>query len=1578
MRRKGFNRALSMVLAFSVAFSMVSAPATATASERTETEFQTNPADMAAGETMEMEESEAATGTIKGMSEPGETDGFYHIGTADELRWFAEYVNSGNGDANAVLTENIDLGNEEWVPIGNLDNPYTGIFDGGNFEITNLSLHTANNWSGLFSKSQGTIKNIGNLTGIVESTNVGAGGIAGWNASGGVIQNSKSSVTIYLKESTARGNAGGITAQNNGTVEACIFSGIVDVSGTAGSKRVGGVSGENTGIVKGCINEGQVTGYSQTAASYMGGVVGNQDGGYLYYCYNTGSISAESDAVNTNVGGVTGRCGNAVLINCYNSGIIRKGGNTEDAKVNGIAGMKTGSARVSNNYFLAETTNESIGALSESDLKSESIISSLNADNAYDIVIEDAYRYVKTPGYPALSWEGKDKPTGPVEIVSVLIEGIAKTGEKLTAVSSGPYGAIPTNLSYQWEVSDSGVNFTEIDGAAASEFVIPDNFAGKFLTVTVYGENNSFATAEPTYMIEKSDAAKVAEAKSELKLELQEKITSAATIQLPGTGLNDCMITWETSDSQLITKDGVVKLPLEGIAEVTLTAKIQCNNAEDTKEFKFRVYSEAANGDEAILKEVTEKYQWGALIPKFEEDKNIITYLENDIKAHNFDGVAVSIKSVKVSSSSENLKNFANISEDGSITYYYYNPAKLNEVFYNKAVYFNVTFELAKGSAVKELNKQVNIYWDIDKVKETMNQELLAKVDDDVIKGSNHSTAEVKTDLILPKYVGDGRWSEISWISTNTDVISIGKTNPSDFYSDYKGTVKRGTKDEAVKLIAIFTFNYTNSGEAVALNKEFIVNVKGVDSTEIKQQMQKELDEKYTLSKLKYSGTNTQIDTEGVNSDIQFLTPGKTGITDYSNYKFTVTSNDEDILRINGYRGNIYRPLPGKEAKEVTFTVTMTNKNIAGLSVTKDFTVRVLPLTQKEIDRASALMKDAKTAYFEAIKGENTDAQHITENLHAFREIIFDEEGNTLKYIYDVSNETDKGISPVDIVLGNSSEAFNLFKSSKPNVIAHENLLVTQPEYDTEVTIESCLSSTEFERYAVKYPDNKEFAQLYRQPVKVTVIVLGKNGENPDPDAKITVGFSLYGDTAHGENGHEGYQKWIDNLTVTAEEGDTVSDVFRKALVENGYVYQGSESYVVSITNPAGIVLAEGINGRNSGWMYEVNGVLSDKTMNQHILSQGDQVLWYYTDDYTQEYIPPVPPSPEPPTPEPPAPTPPTPEKVAAASVKISSNTLHLVEGQKILLKATVLPENASDKSVAWESSNKSAASVDNNGNVTAVKAGKATITVTTHDGGKKAVCTITVNPNVVHVQKVSINPHHKTLYKGKSLKLSVSVLPSNAANKKVTWKSSNTSVAAINQNGKVKAKKAGIATITVTTADGKLKGSCEITVKEIKAVSVKLNTKTKTIRKGNKISLKAKLRPQKSTDKIKWTSSDRKKAKVSKDGVVTGLKAGTVTIKAKATSGKWASCKIIVKEVKAKEVRLNKRVKNLRKGYKVTLKASVFPKNSTDTLKWISSNPKIATVTSKGVVNGIKRGNASITVKTSSGMQAVCEVRVK
>lgn len=112
MRRKRLNQALSMVLAFSMAFGMAAAPVTASASEEMETEF---------------------------LSEPAETNGIYQIGTSDELRWFGEHVNSGNADANAVLLADIDLSGAEWVPIGSPDDPYTGVFDGGNFEILNLS-----------------------------------------------------------------------------------------------------------------------------------------------------------------------------------------------------------------------------------------------------------------------------------------------------------------------------------------------------------------------------------------------------------------------------------------------------------------------------------------------------------------------------------------------------------------------------------------------------------------------------------------------------------------------------------------------------------------------------------------------------------------------------------------------------------------------------------------------------------------------------------------------------------------------------------------------------------------------------------------------------------------------------------------------------------------------------------------------------------------------------------------------------------------------------------------------------------------------------------------------------------------------------------------------------------------------------------------------------------------------------------------------------------------------------------------------------------------------------------------------
>ena len=147
---------------------------------------------------------------------------------------------------------------------------------------------------------------------------------------------------------------------------------------------------------------------------------------------------------------------------------------------------------------------------------------------------------------------------------------------------------------------------------------------------------------------------------------------------------------------------------------------------------------------------------------------------------------------------------------------------------------------------------------------------------------------------------------------------------------------------------------------------------------------------------------------------------------------------------------------------------------------------------------------------------------------------------------------------------------------------------------------------------------------------------------------------------------------------------------------------------------------------------------------------------------------------------------------------------------------------------------------------------------------------------------------------------------------------------------------------------------------------------------KGKKIDVKATVSPFDTTDKIKWTSSNKKAATI-KNGKITAKKTGKATITAKA-GGKSANIKVYVvsKPKKAAKVKLNKKSVTLKAKKTLTLKATVSPKNSTDTLTWKTSNKKVVKVDKFGEVTAVKNGRAVITVRTSSGKKATCKVTVK
>ena len=166
---------------------------------------------------------------------------------------------------------------------------------------------------------------------------------------------------------------------------------------------------------------------------------------------------------------------------------------------------------------------------------------------------------------------------------------------------------------------------------------------------------------------------------------------------------------------------------------------------------------------------------------------------------------------------------------------------------------------------------------------------------------------------------------------------------------------------------------------------------------------------------------------------------------------------------------------------------------------------------------------------------------------------------------------------------------------------------------------------------------------------------------------------------------------------------------------------------------------------------------------------------------------------------------------IPVTGISLNKTTLSLSSGDSETLYATITPSNATDQTVSWTSSNTSVATVSSAGLVTAKTVGNATITATTTDGGKKAMCSVTVTP--ISVTGVTLNKYSLSMYENDSETLIATVSPSNATNKNVSWSSNNISVATVSSYGQVQAKAAGEATITVTTEDGQIKATCAVTV---------------------------------------------------------------------------------------------------------------------------------------------------------------------
>lgn len=322
---------------------------------------------------------------------------------------------------------------------------------------------------------------------------------------------------------------------------------------------------------------------------------------------------------------------------------------------------------------------------------------------------------------------------------------------------------------------------------------------------------------------------------------------------------------------------------------------------------------------------------------------------------------------------------------------------------------------------------------------------------------------------------------------------------------------------------------------------------------------------------------------------------------------------------------------------------------------------------------------------------------------------------------------------------------------------------------------------------------------------------------------------------------------------------------------------------------------------------------------------------------------------------------------IPADAVTLSTDEINpLYVGQTYQLLAVVSPDNATDKTVTWTSSNNEVATVTIDGLVTALKAGTTQITATC--GDVSANCDVTVKN--VPASEIVLNVSEASLKVGQTQQLYA--ISNGELSEEMEWESDDTTVATVSDNGLVTAVSVGEATITVSS--GSLSTTCKITVTATEAEQILLSESTVTVNVGNSITITATVLPETTTfPNVFWASLNEEIASV-EDGKIMGLSPGTTQIA--ATCGNVTSfCSVTVLNP-ATSIVLNETSLTLEIGDMDDLIATVTPENTTDVLVWESSNPDVAVVNDHGIVTALSEGTATITA-TCGSVSASCTVTV-
>lgn len=1171
-------------------------------------------------------------------------NGVYQIGTAAELAWFADAVQTGQTAISAKLTSNINLNGKTWTAFGKYDyklegkSGFAGTLDGDRHIVSGLK-----STEGLVSclSSAGTVKNLTVIGTVSGSSHVG-----------------------------------GIAATSSGTVENCLFDGTVTTSSSSAS--AGGIVGRASkgNRIVNCVNTGDIkntcTSYSSTLN--IGGIVGYTYG-TVENCYSTGNVSARTDRdTNKGIGGIAGQVyASAVLRNCYVTGAVTG----PKAGISPVVNLVASGATVENCYYLhaAGIGASTAGALQKT--AEEMRTPEFAAEMGMHLDSGNS-----NGGFPVLPWQGGT----PVDNADLKAAAAAANALELRGMSAAD---VAKKAKADWNAENVlGIyDLTDYDDKAdlCEEYGIEapgeavTNLHDYFLNALqkhfykelgLDAENADLLKADATGVYQLRGLTPVSsdpEEEEEIAQTHTACLTLPASVTVSVDGEEKTVSLAWTADNALVnTATGALTAPAADKVTVTLTATLQSGAATKTKTFTLCLWSENAEKVqtlEDIAAEFARKntavqplqgvglYDETNITQAFRRllaeqgyadvaDNSEITYVNGSAKANGFDGTKVQY-----------------IADNGKITYFTGDGTARQTVQYT-GLKFNITY----AGVTKEITLRATVGRSADAVQKLL-ESAAESLNWELIRGENTNGAtqsevagwtlytvndRITSNLTLPSSIA-GRYDvKVQWGTRNTEWLYI--TNGTN--GTGVGTVNRplqpadGTalpeKSGKFRLIARVTYDafddYTlahitgDNGVEVYADVFFDATVAPFDSS-VTSEMQNALAEKYQGLLRDFVDKTKPVDLTAVSDDMQMPRPAlleeKGIMSDSYNQKVTMVSLTPDVLDFNGYHAMVYRPLPGEKPVEAKYVVTITTRSSGLLLARQEFSFTIQPFTQPELDGAAAFMTEALTGdvYWDGIKNKNTVKTKVTSDLYPFAEICKNEDG-TLKYVRGTVNMTFDGIEADDIPGWLDTEKYRCFRSSRPSVIENELLRVHQPEYNTTVTLDSVLTYTKYAQYWEKFGINgteeskeryKDFAQFYKQPIHIDLTVIGeKNAADPNENQTLTVKVKVDG---YNKNGHT--FQGISDFTFTgkANEDPTAWDAVKACLDSAKYTYTGSGAYIKSITDAAGHTLKEKGDGKSSGWMFGIavkggNETLPKTTLDNTYLKDGDTLRLFFTDTY--------------------------------------------------------------------------------------------------------------------------------------------------------------------------------------------------------------------------------------------------------------------------------------------------------------------------------------------------------------------------